>query len=89
VRGSPLLAADESIVHVDAINRREGSFAVYNIEVTKAHNYLVSRLGILVHNQCAAGGNGGVPPRKPSPAIRREWEAANDRPWPKDPNGNN
>lgn len=31
---------------------RHGKFKVYNFEVANAHNYYVSALGILVHNQC-------------------------------------
>ena len=50
--GSRLVTKDAKIVLVEAIRRREGSFKVYNIEVENLHTYFVSRLGILVHNEC-------------------------------------
>src|SRR5690242_10072199 len=48
------------VVEVEAVARRRGEFAVYNLEVTNIHSYYVSPLAILVHNQCGgAGGAGG------------------------------
>ncbi len=51
-RGSALLTKDGVIVHIDYVNRREGLFTVYNFEVSNTHTYYVSRLGLLVHNNC-------------------------------------
>jgi RHS repeat-associated protein len=50
--GSPLRTRQGTIVQVTSVTRREGSFAVYNIEVSGMHTYFVSELGVLVHNQC-------------------------------------
>jgi RHS repeat-associated protein len=49
-RGSAVLTKDGIVMHVDSIERREGSFKVYNFEVANTHTYYVSALGILVHN---------------------------------------
>jgi hypothetical protein len=51
--GSTLLTADGRELRVASVRRREGSFKVYNLEVSDAHTYYVSPLGILVHNECA------------------------------------
>ena len=51
-RGSALLAKGGVIVHVDSVERRKGTFKVYNFEVGNAHTYYISALGLLVHNQC-------------------------------------
>jgi hypothetical protein len=53
--GSELLTKEGCIARVEAVSRREGKFKVYNFEVERLHTYFVSRIGILVHNQCAAG----------------------------------
>lgn len=50
VRGSPFFTKDDQPVYIESIQQREGSFTVYNLEVERLHNYLVSELGILVHN---------------------------------------
>jgi RHS repeat-associated protein len=52
VRGSALLTKDGKRVEVESVSRREGTFQVYNFEVEPAHTYFVSRLAVLVHNQC-------------------------------------
>jgi hypothetical protein len=54
--GSELLTKEGCVARVEAVSRREGKFKVYNFEVERLHTYFVSRIGILVHNQCAAGG---------------------------------
>jgi RHS repeat-associated protein len=54
VRGSPLLTKDGTVVRVESIIRRSGSFKVYNFEVEALHTYFVSKLGVLVHNDCIA-----------------------------------
>jgi hypothetical protein len=46
------LTKDGVIVHIDYVDRRQGLFSVYNFEVSTAHTYYVSRLGLLVHNDC-------------------------------------
>jgi hypothetical protein len=51
-QGSALLTKDGIVIHVDRVERREGKFKVYNLEVDTVHTYQVSRLGILVHNKC-------------------------------------
>ena len=51
-RGSALLTKDGVIVHIDYVNRRQGVFRVFNFEVSNAHTYYVSALGVLVHNDC-------------------------------------
>ncbi|HEY0762426.1 MAG TPA: RHS repeat-associated core domain-containing protein [Pyrinomonadaceae bacterium] len=70
-RGSALLTKDGVIVHIDYVDRRKGLFQVYNFEVSNAHTYYVSSLGVLVHNQCSGpkGGNPGEPP----PYSRSEY----------------
>jgi hypothetical protein len=50
--GSPLLDNNDKILVVDATTRHEGNFTVYNFEVQQFHTYHVSRLGVLVHNDC-------------------------------------
>ena len=58
--GATLRTKDGGVVTVDSVNKRHGSFTVYNIEVANQHNYYVSSLGVLVHNQnCSGGGSGG------------------------------
>jgi len=59
-RGSAVLTKDGIVVHVDAVERREGEFKVYNFEVSTAHTYYVSALGVLVHNQCLTPTNQGA-----------------------------
>lgn len=49
--GDCLLTRANQIVLIDSIERREGSFMVYNITVDVLHTYFVSDLGILVHNK--------------------------------------
>jgi RHS repeat-associated protein len=61
-QGTELRSRAGSIVRVESLDRREGQFIVYNLEVENLHNYYVSSLGLLVHNQCAAGGR--IDPRK-------------------------
>jgi RHS repeat-associated protein len=51
-RGSSLVTKDGSVVTIDSVTTRHGKFKVYNFEVANTHNYYVSPLGILVHNQC-------------------------------------
>jgi hypothetical protein len=51
-----------------------GVHRVYNLSVETDHVYRVSLSGALVHNSY-----------KSSAMIRAEWEAANKKPWPKDP----
>src|SRR5262249_31175979 len=63
-------------VTVANFTRYPGVHRVYNMTVEGEHVYRVSQLGVLVHNNC---------PRKPSPQIRKEWEQANQKPWPKGP----
>ena len=50
--GSKLVTKEGGIVRVESINRREGTFKVYNLEVEHLHTYFVSKLGVLVHNDC-------------------------------------
>ena len=50
--GDPLLTHDEKTHSIESIQRREGLFKVYNIEVEELHTYYVSSLQILVHNEC-------------------------------------
>ncbi|NJK31676.1 MAG: hypothetical protein HC927_04245 [Deltaproteobacteria bacterium] len=66
---TPLLMADGRLAWIDRIERREGSFTVYNIEVENSHNYFAGPAAgvgaILVHNNdCAEkvvrGGAGPV-----------------------------
>src|SRR5262249_54786609 len=58
MHGSALLTSEGSRVWVDSVTEKNGLFTVYNIEVGVAHVYHVSHLGVLVHNQCQAGGTG-------------------------------
>lgn len=50
--GSFLQTDKETFVDIDRIERREGSFKVYNFGVEGIPTYFVSDLGILVHNAC-------------------------------------
>jgi len=50
--GSLLQTEDGRVVDVDAVEKREGHFQVYNFNVEGFHTYYVSDLGILVHNAC-------------------------------------
>ncbi|HEU4835621.1 MAG TPA: polymorphic toxin-type HINT domain-containing protein [Pyrinomonadaceae bacterium] len=49
--GTELVRLDGEDASVQAIERREGTFDVFNIEVDGSHTYCVSDLGILVHNK--------------------------------------
>lgn len=49
--GTPLLTVNSKEIRIDSIQRRQGSFVVFNIEVEGLHTYHVSELGILVHNK--------------------------------------
>src|SRR5262249_16663448 len=63
--GAKLLTKSGKIVTVENIRRREGTFQVYNFEVSEAHTYFVGKLALLVHNQCPdfiVGPNGTVYP---------------------------
>ena len=51
-RGSALLTKDGVLVHVDTVERREGKFKVYNLDVSTTHTYFVGPLAVLVHNEC-------------------------------------
>jgi hypothetical protein len=57
--GEHLKTADGA-VEITAIARKPGVHRVYNIEVETEHRYLVSKLQVVSHNACAAGGKGGV-----------------------------
>jgi len=70
-RGSALLTKDGVVVHVDYVECRQGAFQVYNFEVSNAHTYYVSAMGVLVHNQC--GGSGGRGPGEAPPFSRSEY----------------
>jgi hypothetical protein len=37
---------------VDSVERRRGTFKVYNFEVASSHTYFVGKTGLLVHNHC-------------------------------------
>jgi hypothetical protein len=50
--GMQLLTKDGETIQIQDIQQREGEFDVYNIEVESLHTYFVSRLNILVHNEC-------------------------------------
>jgi hypothetical protein len=50
-RGSYLLTRDGYALRIDSVQRQEGTFSVFNIEVEGMNTYFVSRLGILVHNK--------------------------------------
>lgn len=58
-RGSAVLTKEGVVVHVAAVERRRGTFKVYNFEVSHSHTYFVSPPGLLVHNTCGKGNPGG------------------------------
>jgi hypothetical protein len=58
--GSLLQTEDGRIVDVDRLEKREGSFEVYNFRVEGIPTYFVSDVGILVHNE-------NCPPLTPPP----------------------
>lgn len=78
-RGSALLTRNGTVVHVDSVTRRLGQFAVYNFEVQNANTYYVSRLGVLVHNQCR-GGSPAVDgdPYSPREVSKRQSQTRRD-----------
>ncbi|MEH1794599.1 polymorphic toxin-type HINT domain-containing protein [Nostoc sp.] len=49
--GTLLLNKQGQALGIESIERREGHFTVYNIEVEGLHAYFVSELAILVHNK--------------------------------------
>lgn len=60
--GTLLLTKEGATVSIGSIERREGCFTVYNVEVQGLHTYFVSELKILVHNKSArspVGTDGG------------------------------
>jgi hypothetical protein len=59
VVGDILLLRDGRQMPVEAIESTCAFDKVYNFAVEPAHNYAVGHAGILVHNNCAAGGNAG------------------------------
>jgi intein/homing endonuclease len=55
--GDLLWTEDGDFVAVDGIEKREGTFEVYNFEVDDFHTYFVSQDGVLVHNvTCSISG---------------------------------
>jgi hypothetical protein len=62
---------------------------VYNLEVYRDHNYLVSSDGILVHNDCGVDGKAPTPRGKSTKQLRKEWEENTGETWPKEPNNPN
>jgi RHS repeat-associated protein len=81
-RGSALLTKDGVVIHVDYVDRRHGQFLVYNFEVSNAHTYYVSNLGVLVHNQCGPkikpGSSGGDTSGQRFPKSVRDEALAED-----------
>jgi hypothetical protein len=58
---------------------------VYNLHVEGTARYLVGACGVVVHNSPCSEAAEGATPRRSSAQIRKEWERANGKPWPKDP----
>jgi Pretoxin HINT domain len=56
---------------------------VYNLEVYRDHNYLVTSSGVLVHNSY----EGKTPTKreKSTKQLRKEWEENTGEKWPKEP----
>ena len=50
--GDTLKTYSNQIVYVSAIEKIAGKFKVYNLEVSQWHTFLVTELGLLVHNNC-------------------------------------
>ncbi|MGB7415978.1 MAG: RHS repeat-associated core domain-containing protein, partial [Thermosynechococcaceae cyanobacterium] len=69
--GSQLLSEDGEIYTISLIERREGIFTVYNIEVDGFHTYHVSELSILVHNKASKPIRFGDGYSAPSDAYHR------------------
>jgi len=77
--GSVLQTEDGRIIDVDKVEKREGSFTVYNFKVEGWHTYYVSDLGVLVHNADCGGQNykqGGkyTEPTLPDKVIAQQGE---------------
>jgi len=83
---------------VSAIERLPNAHQVFNLEVESRHEYFVSHLGVLTHNvdSCVGKGKQGAKepattkepkttPRVSSKTLRRRWEKATGKKWPKDP----
>lgn len=66
--GMPLQTDRETFVGIDGIERREGSFQVYNLDIAGFDTFFVSDLDLLVHNECGPNRLGSrgpsVPPNK-------------------------
>jgi hypothetical protein len=50
--GNRLQTEDGTVVDIDKVEKRDGEFQVYNLEVEGFHTYFVSDFGVLVHNAC-------------------------------------
>ena len=57
------LQTAEGAVGVEALEKVRGEYRVFNLEVERAHEYLVGEAGVRAHNTspCGSGGVGGAP----------------------------
>jgi hypothetical protein len=75
--GTLLVRADGPAATVGSIRDTHHAAPTYNLTVEGWHTYFVGKDKVWVHNTC-------------NRAIRKAWEKANGKPWPKDPaNGRN
>ncbi len=71
--GDVLLDADGMERKVEAVSARQGTFAVYNLEIAELHTYHVSGLSILVHNKAMSTPEPeGVPKKRDEKWLKRQ-----------------
>ena len=74
---------------IEQITIAPGRTTVYNFEVEDYHTYYVSNTKVLVHNIDPGDVKTPTPRVKSSKKLRKEWEDAEGKDWPKEPSNPN